>query len=895
MNELAALDRPHAHSGVDAARLLAVDPAVGLTAAEVALRRAKHGPNALPAGEPVSMFAIVARQLDDLMTRILLVASAVALISWWLGGAHGLPGDFLVIVAIVAFNVVLGAVQELRAEQTIRELERMAAVTAHVLRDGAPVELERGRLVPGDVVLLAAGDRVPADLLLVAAERLDVDESALTGESAAVEKHVGPVDAQAPVDARAGVAFAGSTVTGGRARGLVVATGARTQLGGVAHGLSTDRVPTPLEERLEVLGRQIGIGVTAIAVLIALNLLVLDGASSLDGCARILMFAVALAVAAVPEGLPTVLTVALALGARRLARRNAVVRRMSAVETLGAVTTIVTDKTGTLTCNQMTARVLHVAGRDLAVSGTGYAGAGAIADAAQVAGRVELACAIGVLAGDGAVADGHAVGDPTDAALVVLAGKAGLDVAALRAGAPRLAEVPFSSERRRTTVVARWRGRPWLFAKGSLEALEPLSVPEPGARAAEARLAGAGLRALALAARPLGAGETIADEHGLELVALVGLGDPLRDGVPAAVAACRRAGIGVVMLTGDHPATAQAIARQAGLDADRVVTGAEVERLDAAGLARELGRTRVFARVGPAAKQAIARALIARGEVLAMTGDGVNDAPALRAAHVGVAMGRCGTAVAVEASDMVLLDDDFATLVAAIAGGRSVHDTVRRFVAFLFSGNAGVVLAIFLGTIISRLYGMREAGQLLLPLTAAQILWMNLVTDGPPAVAFALAPPVPGGMERPPRDPRSPILGPRMWAYVLITGTTVAAYLLVVLDLFHAGGLITFEPRGAVYARSAGLLAVISARLFNALNFNVLPATLLARDGWRHAAVPVAAFASWALTLAVVQVAGWGALLGLVPLSWSHALAVSLGGAVVLLPGYLMQRLWPPL
>ena len=903
----------HALSAEELARALHVDPARGLASAEVARRRAQHGANELTVASSATPLDAVLRQLDDLMIRMLLAAGGVALVAWWMDGAHGPPSDAVVIGAITAFNVTLGAAQELKAERAIHELARLSAAHARVVRDGATVEVERAGLVPGDVVLLAEGDRVPADLQLVTSERLAVDESLLTGESAVVHKRAGPVAADAAVDERTGTAFAGTTVTGGVARGLVIATGRATQLGGIAsslEGAAPD--PTPLERRLERLGRQIGVGVTAIAVSIAATLLAMEGVRSWAALTHVLMFAVALAVAAVPEGLPTVLTVSLAIGAQRLAKRRAVVRRLAAVETLGAVTAIVTDKTGTLTRNEMTVRRISAGGSDYRVIGTGYARAGSVEGAERARPLLELAAAVAVLSGHGELEDTpagtRAVGDPTDAALVVLAAKLGVEARALRAESTLEAEVPFSSERRRSAAAVRWRGARWLFVKGSLEALEPALVAEAvsgadGARAtraldaaartawreAEARLAAEGLRAIALAARELADGETVADEQGLALVALVGCGDPLRESVPAAVAACRGAGISVTMLTGDHPATAAAIAREAGLDATRVLTGAEVERLDPAALDLELGRTRVFARVSPRAKLAIVERLLAMGQVVAMTGDGVNDAPALKKVHVGVAMGRAGTAVAVEASDVVLLDDDFGTLVTAIESGRAVFANLEKFIAFLFSGNTGVVLAMFAGTVAARVFQLRQAGELLLPLTAAQILWMNLVTDGAPAVAFALAPPAPGTLSGPPRDPEAPLLSRRMWAYVIATGITVAALFLTVLDALHTGGLITFAAYGATYARSAGLFTLVTARLWNALNFNVLPATVFQPAGWRNRMVPAACVVSWLMTLGVMNVPFAARILGVVPLAPAHVAGLTALAALVLVPGHLLR------
>ncbi|MCE7869126.1 cation-transporting P-type ATPase [bacterium CPR1] len=885
-----------------AAERLKTDLTAGLSPQEAARRLERDGPNELEAAEPISAWRILVNQFANLMVLILIAAAGIALISWWLDGAQGLPSDALVVAAIVVLNAVLGFFQEYRAERTLQELKRVTAARAQVVRGGAALSLERSELVVGDLVVLQEGDKVPADLLLVDAQRLQLDESMLTGESLPVTKRVGPLAADTPVSDRLGSAFAGTTVTSGRASGLVVATGSRTELGGIATSLATTASEeTPLERRLDRLGKQIGWAVLAISTVVGATVLAVEGAHDTRTVVHVLLFAVALAVAAVPEGLPAVLTVSLSIGARRLARQNAVVRRMAAVETLGSVTVIVTDKTGTLTHNQMTVSALFCEGQERAVSGQGYEAEGKLEG--QLTPEIEWLLMAGALANSARleVSDGRrqALGDPTDAAFLVLAEKAGIDWQGLQKDNEQLGEVPFTSDRRRASSLRRFRGSRWLFCKGSLDTLEQLSeAPDPALREAELRFAERGLRAIALAVREVPEGYQVEDleqeERSLRLLGLVAMGDPPRAEVPQAMAECRQAGIRVIMLTGDHPQTARSIADQVGLldpEHQAVYTGQEVDALSDAEVDERLSHANVFARVSPHAKLRLVERLLARGEVVAMTGDGVNDAPALKKVHVGVAMGKAGTAVAVEASELVLLDDNFATIVTAVRLGRGVFANVQKFIAFLFSGNVGVVLAMFIGTILAGIFNLRVGVELLLPLTAAQILWMNLVTDGAPAVAFSLTRAQKDVMLEPPRRPDSPILSPSIWAYVFLTGSTVCALLLAVLDATYQGGWFTVHDHDYEYARTAGFYTVVTARLFNSLNFRQLPQSFVAPGFWRDLAVPVACLASWGMTLAAIYFPPLRDMFHLVPLDLEHLVLFSGLACAVLLPGWAFVRL----
>ena len=679
------------------------------------------------------------RQFQSPLVYILLLALLVDLLLWLYEGARGVPLESLVILAILLLNALLGAFQEKRSEEALKRLKALAEPSVWVLRDGRFQRLSARGLVPGDVVRLEAGDRVPADGVLLEGSGLLVDESVLTGESVPVEKGVGEE------------VFAGTLLVRGRALLEVTRTGAQSAMGRIAHLLAEmEEEKTPLERRLHAFGHR----VARLVLLLALGLLLLgflvEGVS-----AKVVLFAVALAVAAVPEGLPAVLTLALALGVERMARRKAVVRRLSAVEALGSVTVIATDKTGTLTENRMEVQEL-------------------------LSPDPEKALLAMVLCNDADLATG--AGDPLELGLLRYASRF-LDVERVRREHPRLSERPFDSAWKFMRVTTPLGS----FLKGAPEALIPrLALPqeeqarlfeEAGAHAAK------GFRVLALA---FGEGER---EEGLRFLGFVLLLDPPRPEVPEAVARVLKAGVRVVMVTGDHPATARAIARRVGMPAEVVATGEDLETLSD----EELLKVDVFARVRPEQKLRIVEALQKAGEVVAMTGDGVNDAPALKRADVGVAMGQRGSDVSREVADLVLLDDNFATIVAAIEEGRSIYENIQKFLRFLFSTNLSEVLVVALGMVLAALLGLRdEAGHLLLPLTAVQILWINLVTDGLPALALSLDR-NPGVLDRPPRPKESPLLDGPSLRFVLLTGALKAGLAL---------GLLGFLP-GAVGLEAA--------------------------------------------------------------------------------------------
>ena len=739
---------------------LGSDAVAGLTGDEARSRLEETGPNRLAEVRRRSLAKMFLGQFRDFMILVLLGAALIS-------GMVGEPVDTLAILVIVLLNAIIGAVQEYRADRALAALRAMAAPEARVVRDGEQRSLPTEELVPGDLVLLEAGDRVPADLRLVEAVELQADESALTGESRVVDKDEAPLaEADLPLGDRSSLLYKGSLVTHGRARGLVVATGMATEIGRIAELLHTQKgVRTPLQERLTRFGRYL-----ALAVLVICALVFVTGL--LQGQPTLLMFltAVSLAVAAIPEALPAVVTVSLAFGARKLSRHQALVRNLPAVETLGSVTYICTDKTGTLTLNRMGAEAFLVQG-----------GRFDRPPSHQAAPWRELLQAM-ALSNDVAQRDGEPAGDPTEVALYEAAREAGLDKADLETSMPRRAELAFNSERKRMATLHETDGGVQVFVKGAPEVVLGLCRDQLGEQGPvdldiEAlerqvqQLAEEGYRVLALAQRELPAvpepleADTI--ERDLTLLGLVGLIDPPRPEVPQAVADCREAGITPVMITGDHPGTARAIALRLGIlrEGEAVMTGQDLADLSEADFERQVESIRVYARVSPEQKTRIVRALQRQGEFVAMTGDGVNDAPALKRAGIGVAMGLKGTEVAREAADMVLLDDNFASIVRAVRAGRRIFDNIRKFIKDTMSSNSGEIWTLFLAPF----FGLP------VPLLPIHILWINLVTDGLPGLAFTAEPEEPGLMQRPPRPPQESIFAHGMWQHILWVGLFVGA------------------------------------------------------------------------------------------------------------------------
>lgn len=703
----------------------------GLTSAEAGQLLAVHGPNALPEARSTAIWLRFLRQFRSPLIYLLLLALAFDVGVFIYEGAHGTPIEALSIAAILLLNAALGTFQEHRSERALAQLRTLSAPRAWVMRDGKLVHLPSRELVPGDVVRLRAGERVPADGALHDSQGLLCDESILTGESVPVDKADGDLVLSGTLAVRGGGVF------------TVQKTGPGSTMGKLATSLGTVQSgQTPLERRLTRLGNQVAIGVGILAVLLAGAGLFAEGLSRFK---EVVFFAVALAVAAVPEGLPAVVTLTLALGVQRMARRQAVVRRLSAVEALGSVTVIATDKTGTLTENKMRVHALDASDESSALRAM-------------------------VLASDADEAAG--AGDPLELGLLAFACERGLNPAQERAAHPRISSRAFDGRHKFMRATVRKDGGTWSYLKGAPEVLLgrcELSEEErasAGERAAAA--ARAGYRVLALAR---GTGET---EDRLTLLGLVQIWDPPRAEVPDAIRTAQQAGVRVVMITGDHPETARAVAGVVGIQSDRVLTGTEIEGLSPEELEQRAAEICVFARVSAEHKLRLVEALVRRGEIVAMTGDGVNDAPALKRADVGVAMGRRGSEVAREVADLVLLDDNFATIVGAIEEGRSIYENIQKFIRLLFSTNLALILFVVMGAVGSYVLDLREPnGLLLLPLTAIQLLWINFITDGPPALALALDR-NPGVMTRPPRPPKSPLLDPASLRFVLSSGALKA-------------------------------------------------------------------------------------------------------------------------
>lgn len=935
----------HAIDADQVLTMLATDGRTGLSHEEAARRLEKAGPNSIRKKKRMPAWRLFLAQFDDFMCLVLLGATAIS-------GLLGEVADALTIIAIVVLNAWLGFIQEYRAERSLEALRALSAPSARVLREGREETVPAHTVVPGDILLLEAGDRVAADARILEAHRAEAEEAALTGESVPVRKVAGVLPAGCPLGDRRNLVYAGTTITRGRVKAVVVATGMNTEVGRIA-GLihEADEGLTPLQRRLDELGRRLVWGCLAVCALVAV-LGVMRG----EAPYFMLLSGVSLAVAAIPEGLPAVVTICLALGVQRMSRRRAIVRRLPAVETLGCATVICVDKTGTITRNEMTVQYLWVPGGEWRVTGEGYdprgsfvpvaeeGGAGAPAASAAAGGgglrpagpgaraaiadsarapaegsrvppaggsrlprQLELALTAAALCNDARLVrrgQGYEVqGDPTEAALLVAAAKAGLWREELEREWPRVGEIPFEPERRCMSVVCRGRGGRYVaFVKGAPDVVARMARAALGpqgmvamdrglASEIAARNEGYGrraLRVLALAFRELDrlpadvAPETI--ERDLVFLGLVAMADPPRPEARRAVATCRRAGIATVMVTGDHPATARAVAEQVGMlsPGDRILSGAELEGMTEERLRELAPSVRVYARASAAHKLRIVRALKARGHVVAMTGDGVNDAPALKEAHIGVAMGLTGTEVSREASAMVLQDDNFATLVAAVAEGRAIYDNIRKFVRYLLSCNVGEVL-VMLGATLARLP---------IPLLPIQMLWVNLVTDGLPALALGVEPAEPDVMNRPPRSPRESIFARGMLRRILGRGLSIGLASLAVFcwgmyapvtsgGAGGLGGVGGHGPAGGVLdgARTMAFACLVIAQLVYAFHCRSESRSLLQRSPGGNPALVGAVAASLAMLLAVIYLPWIAPFFHTVPLDWRQW-AVVLAGAL---------------
>ncbi|MDN4642903.1 cation-translocating P-type ATPase [Arthrobacter sp. PsM3] len=904
----------HLRRATEALHTLDVNPDTGLASDEAARRLEFYGANELRSAPAVPLWRKVLRQFQDPLVYLLLAAIVISALAWAVEGAAGVPIDALVIAAVVLFNGVLGFVQENKAESAVAALRLMTAANSMVLRDGQLRTVPSAELVPGDILVLNEGDSVGADARLITASSLGVAESSLTGESAPVFKDPSTLSGVVPVGDRLNMVFKGTAVARGVGRAVVTGTAMDTEVGAIAGLLAAaESSPTPLQREIAGVSKLLGITVIAIAVVVMATIIVVNGVSSLSGLVAVLLLGVSLAVAAVPEGLPAILSVVLAIGVQNMAKRKAVVKELHSVETLGSASVIASDKTGTLTRNEMTiCRITTASGR-VELTGVGYRPEGGVLrDGQAVRDPALLQEARMVLAG-GSFANNAQLrerdgeweiqGDPTEAAFLVAARK--LDGVTDRVGEfERHGEIPFTSERKLMSALAHHRegGTLSLVTKGApdvlLERCTGLQlgadvVPMDAGRRARAlgdveELSAQAFRTLGVAYRQY----TEADRHETDVldeedestlvyIGVVGILDPPRAEAATAVAEARRAGIRVVMITGDHPLSAARIAGDLGISGpgERAVTGAELDELDEDGLRALTLNTSVYARVAPQNKLQIITALQSQGNVVAMTGDGVNDAPALKTADIGIAMGVTGTEVTKEASNMILGDDNFATIVSAVHQGRVIFENIEKFLRYLLSSNLGEVFTVFLGVVFAGVMGLAgaSAGEVAVPLLATQILWINLVTDSGPALAMGVDPETDDVMARGPRKRGDRILSPRMWLGILSIGLVMGVASLLTIDIFLPGGLVPGGTETLDVARTAGFTTLVFAQLFNAFNSRSETTTAFRRlfvNRWLWGSVVLAAL----LQVAVVELPFLQRAFGTAPLDpgqWAVCVAMA--------------------
>ena len=867
------------------AQALNVDPRTGLSSEEAKRRLDKFGPNELASAPPVPKWKKFLQQFQDPLVSLLLAATAISLVAWIIEkvnaapGAEGeaLPFDSIVIVLILIVNAILGYMQEAKAEEAVNALSEMTAPTSNVLRNGRVERINTTDIVPGDILVLGEGDTVPADGRLLAAASLRIAEASLTGESVPVGKKPATLDSAKALGDRANMVFNGTSVTQGTGRAIVTGTGMNTQVGKIADLLqSTEDEATPLQKEMNHVSKILGIAVCIIAVVVLLALAVLEGFHSVHDVIDSLLLAVSLAVAAVPEGLAAILTVVLALGVQRMAAHHAIVKKLHSVETLGSASVICSDKTGTLTRNEMTVERVVVPSGEVELTGTGYAPEGDMvsidgsAVPENVANEVLATLGAGTLANDGELREGEKpgtweiVGDPTEVSLVVAARKTHADKKF--AHFDRVAEIPFTSERKRMSVIARNAtdaGKLTVFAKGAPDVLlsycDRIYVNGAIRKLTEGdrqdildtveRLSREAYRTLGEAFRPLetdslaqipgirtnSAGE-ISDiseqaeaiEAHLVWCGMVGIIDPPRTEVRDAVAEAHRAGIRTVMITGDHPLTAARIASDLGIIAKdgKALTGDELDAMDEAQLDKATSEVSVYARVAPEHKLKIVESLQRQGNIAAMTGDGVNDAPAVKSADIGVAMGITGTEVTKQSAKMILADDNFSTIVAAVREGRGIFDNIRKFLRYLLSSNVGEVFTVFFGVVFAGWLGIKnpESVGVTVPLLATQLLWINLLTDAAPALAMGVDPMTEDVMNRKPRKLTDRVIDGAMWGDIIYIGIIMAIVTLIGMDMHLTGGLFTDRSVDAmghdaqmVEARTMGFTILVFAQLFNAI------------------------------------------------------------------------------
>ncbi len=827
---------------------MGADAEQGLSPAEAASRLERHGPNELTGAPPVPAWRRFLAQFADPLVYLLLAAVGISVAAWVLEGAAGVPIEAVVIVAILLANAIIGFVQENRADDAVAALSTMTAATSTVLRGGRLDTIPSAEVVPGDILVLAEGDAVAADARLIQASALRIQESSLTGESEAVDKTPEALDAPAGIGDRHDMVHKGTDVVSGVGRAVVTATGMATEVGRIATLLDeTPEEDTPLQREIASISKALGLVVIAIAVIVMGVMVLVNGVRSFHELVDVLLTGVSLAVAAVPEGLPAILTVVLATGVRALARRNAVMKTLHSVETLGSSSVICSDKTGTLTRNEMTLRTVVSAAGRAELTGTGYAPDGELV----VTGDRDAVRAVlvgGALANDAQLHhdDGEWTiqGDPTEAAFLVACAKSGLDVEL--AGWRRRSEVPFSSERKMMSVLVERDGQRRVWSKGAPDVLlgrctdeRVGGVVQPLTETRRAELLGLiedlsanGYRTLGVAARPGDGIDELTedDEHRLAWTGVVGIIDPPRKEAAEAIGQAHRAGIRTIMITGDHPVTASRIAADLGISGDReprALTGAQLDGLGPGRLPGAVRDVDVYARVAPEHKLRIVEALQSDGSTVAMTGDGVNDAPALKRADIGVAMGITGTEVTKQAGRMILADDNYATIVAAVRQGRVIVDNIKKFLRYLLSSNMGEVCTVLFGVLLAGALGLSDPanpGATFVPLLVTQILWINLVTDSTPALAMGVDPEIDDVMARPPRRQTDRILDRAMWIRIIAVGAVMGLVTLAVYDFALPGGLFTGMlsdvPTGEQFAvaRTMAFSTLVFAQLFNALN-----------------------------------------------------------------------------
>ena len=954
---------------------LGVDPNTGLSQAEAERRLAQYGPNELASAPPVPKWKKFLAQFKDPLVYLLLAATGISLIAWFIEKANAAPGaeggeilpfDAIVIVLILIVNAVLGYIQESKAEEAVEALSQMTAPQTNVLRDGKIARINTVDVVPGDMVVLGEGDSIPADGRLLAAASLRVAEASLTGESVPVGKNVDTLAEAKALGDRANMVFNGTSVTQGTGRAIVTSTGMRTQVGKIADLLqATDDDDSPLQKEMNYVSKILGIAVCIIAAVVLVALALTEGFNDIHDVIDSLLLSVSLAVAAVPEGLAAILTVVLALGVRRMAEHHAIVKKLHSVETLGSASVICSDKTGTLTRNEMTVERVVTPSGEVQLTGTGYAPEGrmiAIPDAglmptpspAQDAAQLEAVAvlAVGALANDGELRENvdageasaasattwEAVGDPTEVSLIVAARKVKAD--RKYANYTRVGEIPFTSDRKRMAVVAQDNadaGRLTVFAKGAPDvllgycsriavngAVRPMTQGDrQQILAAVERLSAEAYRTLGQAYRPLGTA-SLADVPGVRInaaghvadiadqsdvlesdliwVGMVGIIDPPRTEVRNSVAEAHRAGIRTVMITGDHPLTAARIASDLGIiETDRngsaagaddlsgkVLTGVQLDELpDERAFDNATREISVYARVAPEHKLKIVESLQRQGNIVAMTGDGVNDAPAVKTADIGVAMGITGTEVTKQSAKMILADDNFSTIVEAVREGRGIFDNIRKFLRYLLSSNVGEVFTVFGGVMLAGFLGITQPGSqgVTVPLLATQLLWINLLTDAAPALAMGVDPSTDDVMARKPRKLTDRVIDGQMWGDIIFIGIIMAAVTLIGMDMHLAGGLFTDRSVDAVghdaqmtEARTMGFTILVFAQMLNALCSRSHDQSVfvgLFANKWLWGAIAL----STLLQLAVVYVPFLNTAFGTVPLSagaWVECLGLAM-------------------